>query len=98
VIYLLDTNAVSDLMRADRAVEDWMNSLGLYAELKVTRQQNGLSLDKNDVWMAATALEIGATLVSRDQDFAEIPELTVVALRCRLYIMRRTQLYLDDKL
>jgi predicted nucleic acid-binding protein len=111
VIYLLDTNTVSDLMRADRAAEDWIARLpkgrrqseleengtrflsafrcevvpeqaaALYAELKMTRQQNGSSLDENDLWIAATALAIGATLVSRDRDFAEIPELTVVAFR-----------------
>jgi predicted nucleic acid-binding protein len=134
VIYLLDTNAISDLMRADRAAEQWMGNLGpgdrvvtctiiqgeilygiarlpegrrraeleetgtkfllafrcepiperaaaFYAQVKVSRQKNGLSLDENDLWIAATALALGATLVSRDRDFAEIPGLTVVALR-----------------
>src|SRR5205823_9160440 len=40
-----------------------------YADLKVSQQHRGLSLDENDLWIAATALAIDATLVSRDADF-----------------------------
>jgi predicted nucleic acid-binding protein len=49
-----------------------------YANLKLTRQQRGLTLDENDLWVAATALALGAKLVSRDRDFAGIPGLSVV--------------------
>lgn len=132
MIFLLDTNAVSDLMRADSRIEKWMSGLqaddrvvtctivrgevlfgiarlpvgkrraeleetghgflralrcepipeqaaDFYANIKVTRQQQGLTLDENDLWVAATALALGATLVSRDTDFAGIPGLSVVA-------------------
>ncbi len=37
----------------------------------------GLALDENDLWVAATALSLGATSVSRDRDFAGIEGLTV---------------------
>jgi tRNA(fMet)-specific endonuclease VapC len=133
LIYLLDTNAISDLMRANPRVEDWISGLdpsdrvvtcaivvgeilfgiirlpaakrrseleetghrflaafrcepipvraaGFYANLKVTRRQSGLNLDENDLWVAATALALGAGLVSRDNDFAAITGLSVVAL------------------
>jgi predicted nucleic acid-binding protein len=129
VTYLLDTNAVSELMRATPRIEDWMAGLDpndrvvtcaivrgemlfgiarlprgrrreeleeagrrflnavpcesvreragdLYAAVKLVRQQRGLPLDENDLWVAATA---GATLVSRDQDFRGIDGLAVVA-------------------
>jgi predicted nucleic acid-binding protein len=131
VIYLLDTNAISDLMRADPRIESWIAGLAsgdrvitctivrgeilfgiarlptgqrrteleatglqflnafrcepiperaadFYADLKLTRRQRGLSLDENDLWVAATALAFGAGLVSRDGDFAGIPGLSVV--------------------
>ena len=51
-----------------------------YAALKLVRQQRGLTLDENDLWVAATALALGATLVSRDRDFEGIDGLKVVAL------------------
>jgi len=48
-----------------------------YARVKLTRQQKGLVLDENDLWIAATALALGAALVTRDRDFQEIEGLSV---------------------
>lgn len=48
-----------------------------YARVKVAQQRLGLAVDENDLWIAATALVIGATLVSRDGDFTRIPGLIV---------------------
>ena len=50
-----------------------------YAAVKLARQQRGLTLDENDLWVAATALAFGATLVTRDNDFGGIDGLQVVA-------------------
>jgi predicted nucleic acid-binding protein len=133
VTYLLDTNAISDLMRASQRIENWMAKLShddrvvtctivrgevlfgiarlpagrrraeleetghqflsafhcepvperagdFYATVKLARQRSGLALDENGLWVAATALALGATLVSRDPDFAGIDGLLVVAL------------------
>jgi predicted nucleic acid-binding protein len=133
VTYLLDTNAISDLMRAVPRIENWMAGLDrgdrvvtctivrgeilfgiarlapgrrrteleetgrqflaivrcepvperaadFYAAVKLARQQRGLTLDENDLWVAATALALGATLVTRDRDFGGIDGLAVVAL------------------
>lgn len=49
-----------------------------YATIKIARQTQGLALDENDLWVAATALALDATLVSRDQDFGQIKGLAVV--------------------
>jgi len=54
-----------------------------YAAVKLAHQQRGLRLDENDLWVAATALAIGATLVGRDSDFEGIDGLHVVALAQR---------------
>jgi predicted nucleic acid-binding protein len=51
-----------------------------YAAVKLARQQRGRALDENDLWVAATALVLGAALVTRDSDFGGIGGLPVVAL------------------
>jgi tRNA(fMet)-specific endonuclease VapC len=48
-----------------------------YARVKRTRQRKGLTLDENDLWIAATALALGAVLISRDSDLQQIDGLTV---------------------
>lgn len=40
-----------------------------YAVAKTTAQRAGMSLDENDLWIAATALSLGAVLVTVDSDF-----------------------------
>jgi predicted nucleic acid-binding protein len=48
-----------------------------YARLKPARQQAGLTLDKNDLWIAATVMALGAVLISRDSDLLHIDGLSV---------------------
>jgi predicted nucleic acid-binding protein len=131
VIYLLDTNAISVLMRVDIRMAAWLSSIevddrvvictitrgeilfGLerlpsgrrrteleekaenpfavipcepigpavanrYATVKTAQERRGFPLDENDLWIAATALTMEATLVSRDRDFQAIEGLTLV--------------------
>jgi predicted nucleic acid-binding protein len=131
VTYLLDTNAVSALMRPDERMSSWISSIerddrvvmctiaggevlfgferlapgrrrtelegkawklfallpcepipvaagDLYAKVKICQQRRGLPLDENDLWIAATALAMDATLVTRDSDFQGIEGLAVV--------------------
>ena len=133
VTYLLNTNAISHLMKAAPRLENWMAGLDrgdrvvtctiargeilfeiarlppgrrrteleeagrqflaalscepvperardFYAAVKLARQQRGLALDENDLSVAATALALGATLVSRDRDFGGIDGLPALAL------------------
>ena len=49
-----------------------------YAQLKVARARKGLTMDENDLWIAATALVVGSALVSRDRDMQQVDGLTVV--------------------
>jgi predicted nucleic acid-binding protein len=49
-----------------------------YAKIKRNREQKGLALDENDLWLAATASALGATLVTRDSDFSGIEGLNVI--------------------
>ncbi len=34
-------------------------------------------MDENDLWIAACAFSLGAVLVSRDNDFRNIPDLVI---------------------
>ena len=52
----------------------------IYADMKNMRQRNGLALDENGLWIAATTMALGATLVSRDEDFVGIAGLPVLNL------------------
>ncbi len=49
-----------------------------YARIKNAQQRKGLALDENDLWIAAAASAIGATLVTRDSDFNSIDGLAIV--------------------
>ena len=49
----------------------------IYASIKLHRQRLGTTLDENDLWIAATALSVGAVLVSRDRDFSDVPGLKI---------------------
>jgi predicted nucleic acid-binding protein len=48
-----------------------------YGRLKATLESQGLTLNDNDLWIAATALAQGDLLVTRDQIFSRIAGLQV---------------------
>ncbi|NLX99257.1 MAG: type II toxin-antitoxin system VapC family toxin [Rhodopirellula sp.] len=128
--YLLDTTAVSDLMKEHKRVEENLANAGRvdrvvictivrgeilfgiaklppgkrrsnlevkaeqilaavycepvpqtaadqYARIKSDCQTKGIPLDENDLWIAATAIAIGATVVSRDSDYRAVQGLSV---------------------
>ena len=48
-----------------------------YARLKLEAETQGLRLDENDLWIAATAVALDAVLVTRDRDFERVPGLLI---------------------
>jgi predicted nucleic acid-binding protein len=48
-----------------------------YGRLKASPDRQGLNLDDNDLWIAATAMTQGTLLVTRDQIFSQVPGLQV---------------------
>ena len=46
-----------------------------YASIKQIRRGQGLSLDENDLWIAATTIGLSATLVTHDRDFVGVSGL-----------------------
>ncbi len=51
-----------------------------YAGVKRALELRGRPMDENDLWIAATALALGAALVTRDDDLAGIAGLPRVTL------------------
>jgi tRNA(fMet)-specific endonuclease VapC len=49
----------------------------IYGTIRRTMELHGRNPDDNDLWIAATALSLGATLVSNDHEFAHVPGLVV---------------------
>ena len=48
-----------------------------YGRLKASLESQGLNLDENDLWIAATAITHGNLLVTRDQIFSQVSGLQV---------------------
>ena len=48
-----------------------------YADIKSDCQRRGLAVDENDLWISATALAVGAVVISRDSDLLRISGLGV---------------------
>lgn len=48
------------------------------AELRSSLRKSGMLLSDNDLWIAATALRHGLTLISRDKAFDRVPNLKLM--------------------
>jgi predicted nucleic acid-binding protein len=48
-----------------------------YGRLKASLESQGLNLDDNDLWIAATVITQGDLVVTRDQIFSRVPGLQV---------------------
>jgi predicted nucleic acid-binding protein len=49
-----------------------------WARLRVTLRDLGLRMPVNDSWIAATAISLGVPVVTRDDDYVEVPGLAVI--------------------
>lgn len=49
-----------------------------YANLKSAAQRRGAAVDENDLWIAATARQLQATVVTRDHDFQRLAGVSLV--------------------
>ena len=49
-----------------------------WARLRVALRARGLRMPVNDSWIAATAIALGVALVTQDDDYVDLPGLTVI--------------------
>lgn len=47
-----------------------------YAQLQADLRRAGTQIPSNDTWIAALALQLGLTVVTADEHFAQVPELS----------------------
>jgi predicted nucleic acid-binding protein len=55
----------------ERVAEAW-------ARLRVALAQAGLRMPVNDSWIAATAMSLGVPVVTQDDDYVDLPVLSVI--------------------
>lgn len=55
----------------DKVAEHW-------ARLRVLLRDSGQRMAVNDSWIAATAMALGVPVVTQDDDYVELDELTVI--------------------
>ena len=51
------------------------DAVPIYGRIKAVTQARGRTIGDNDLWIASTALSLGATLVTRDRDFDAVDGL-----------------------
>ena len=82
--------AAADLLARDRRLATLTAALALdpvpvdgevaaaWARLRVLLRERGQRLPVNDSWIAATAMALGVAVVTQDDDYVDVPGLTVV--------------------
>lgn len=63
-----------------RVLEVDADAASLYAELMIQLKRAGTPLPTNDVWIAALAVREGATIITYDQHFNDMPRVGAVIL------------------
>jgi hypothetical protein len=51
-----------------------------WARLRIVLRDSGQRMPVNDSWIAATAISLGVAVVTQDDDYVEIPGLTVITV------------------
>jgi predicted nucleic acid-binding protein len=73
-----DLEARAQAILAAFRIEPVMEPIGsAYGNLKASLESQGLNLDDNDLWIAATALTHGYLVITRDQAFLHVSGLQV---------------------
>jgi tRNA(fMet)-specific endonuclease VapC len=71
------TARVTQILRALHCLPVTEQASDRYAEIRRAVELAATPLDDNDLWIAATALSLGAILVTRDSDFSRITGLVI---------------------
>jgi predicted nucleic acid-binding protein len=82
--------AAADVLTRDRRLATLTAALALdpvpvdrevaaaWARLRVLLRERGQRMPVNDSWIAATAMALGVAIVTQDDDYVDVPGLTVL--------------------
>jgi predicted nucleic acid-binding protein len=54
------------------------DTAGKYAQIRHGLESGGTPIPQNDIWIAASAIQAGVPLITRDRHFRRVPGLTVL--------------------
>ncbi len=49
-----------------------------YCDIRLILKQKGTPIPENDIWIAASCIDVGAALLSNDDHFSKIDGLTLI--------------------
>ncbi len=75
--YSEQANKIADLVVQSRVVLCDLDTAAEYGRLKYALELAGARIPENDMWIAASALQYGLPLATRDAHFDRVPGLTV---------------------
>jgi len=71
---------ISNLLDTANVLDDNAETAKVYGEIKNSLKQKGRPIPENDIWIAAIAKYNELTLLTKDEHFKEISDLTVGSL------------------
>ncbi|MDQ1352803.1 MAG: tRNA(fMet)-specific endonuclease VapC, partial [Acidobacteriota bacterium] len=73
--------SISNLLDTANVLDDNAETAKVYGEIKNNLKKKGKPIPENDIWIAAIARYNALTLLTNDEHFKEISDLTVEFLR-----------------
>lgn len=69
--------SISTLLGTSTVLEDSVETAKVYGEIKNSLKQKGRPIPENDIWIAAIAKYNALTLLTKDEHFNEVADLSV---------------------
>jgi tRNA(fMet)-specific endonuclease VapC len=74
-----NVNRIKDFVVLNTVLDCDVETADQYGKIRLNLKIKGRPIPENDIWIAATALRYGLPLVTRDEHFKEVDELSLVS-------------------
>jgi tRNA(fMet)-specific endonuclease VapC len=75
---MANVNRITEFVALNTVLNCDVEVADQYGKIRLNLKIKGRPIPENDIWIAATALRYGLPLVSRDEHFKEVDDLTLV--------------------